>query len=291
MVAGLKFPFSKRRPAIMNSLRKFVAALCLLAATVPVLAAGEPLQMGVFPYLPPAKLQELFDPIAADLEKALGRKVILNSRNEYETFTQALNRQEFDIALIHPFDYPTAHDRHGYFPLARRKDELRGLILVMADSPIRSLQGLKGMTVTNPPREAAVSYLTSMALADAGIDPIKEVRRDYGKSHFSCMQKLLIGEADACGTARQALLHFEKEKQMTARFRVLHETTPVSHSLFVAHKRLASKDREALKARILDWPNTEAGRKIIDSGQFIPFVAASDKDYASVRQIMKTIDR
>ena len=245
--------------------------------------------MGVFPYLPPAKLQELFDPIAADFEKVLGRKVVLSSRNEYETFTDALKREEFDIALIHPFDYPGAHDKNSYLPLARRKEELRGLILVNADSPLKTLQELKGKVISNPPREAAVSYLTSIALLEAGIDPNKGVRRDYGKSHFSCMQKLLIGEADACGTARQALLHFEKEKQMTAKFRVLHETAPVSHSVFVIHKRIVKKDRDALQARILNWPNTPEGKKIIDAGQFIPFVAATDKDYASVRKIMKKI--
>ena len=273
----------------MKKLHQILLSLTLLATAPLATAAGEPLQMGVFPYLPPAKLQELFDPIAADFEKLLGRKVTLSSRNEYDTFTSALHQQEFDIALIHPFDYPVAHDRHGYLPVARRKDELRGLILVNADSPLKTLRDLKGKTVANPPREAAVSYLTSLALKDAGINPDKEVRRDFGKSHFSCMQKLLIGEADACGTARQALLHFEKEKQMTAKFRVLNETQPVSHSLFVVHRRVAEKERAALQARILDWPNTDAGRRIIDAGQFIPFIAASDADYASVRKIQKSI--
>lgn len=274
---------------MMNSVKRLMLSAILLAVTATAHAAGESLQMGVFPYLPPAKLQELFDPIAADFERLLGRKVTLSSRNEYDTFTEALKRQEFDIALIHPFDYPEAHDRHAYLPIARRKEELRGLILVNADSTLKTLQELKGKTIANPPREAAVSYLTSVALLDAGIDPNKGVRRDYGKSHFSCMQKLLIGEADACGTAHQALLHFEKEKQMTSKFRVLHETIPVSHSVFVVNKRIAKKDRDALQALILNWPNTEAGRKIIDRGQFIPFVAATDKDYVSVRKIMKKI--
>lgn len=260
-----------------------------LTLTGAVQAAGETIQMGVFPYLPQGKLQELFEPIASDFEKLLGRKVTLSSRTEYDTFTDALKTQEFDIALIHPFDYPQAHDKYGYLPIARRKDELRGLIIVAAESPVKSLVDLKGKTISNPPREAAVSYLTSIALLGAGIDPAKGVKRDFGKSHFSCMQKVLIGEADACGTARQAMLHFEKEKQLTAKFRVVHETEPVSHSLFVVNKRLPKKERDALQARILDWPNSDAGKKIIDAGQFIPFVAATDKDYASVRKIMKKI--
>lgn len=266
-------------------------ACCLVFAACIANAAAETLHLGVFPYLPPGKLQELFEPIAADLEKALNRKITLSTRAEYESFASALKAQEFDIALIHPFDYPAARDRHGYLPIARRKEELRALILVSADSPIRTLADLRGKTIANPPREAAVSYLTSMALLGAGIDPAKGIKRDFGKSHFSCMQKVLIGEADACGTAYQALMHFEKEKQLTAKFRVLHESEPISHALFVVHKRISGKERDALQARILDWQNTVAGRQIIDAGQFIPFVAAADKDYVSVRKIMNKIGR
>ena len=251
--------------------------------------ADDALKFGVFPYLPQSKLQELFTPIAADFEKALGRKVELSSRAEYATFAEGLRSQTFDIALIQPFDYPAARDRHGYLPVARRGEHLEALIIVPIDSKIRSLKDLKGKTVANPPSEAAVSYLTSMALLDAGVDPLKGVKREFGKSHFSCMQSVLVGSADACGTAEQALLHFEKEKQMTSKFRILYKTPPVAHSLFVVHERVPTEVRGRLQSLILNWPNTEAGKKIIENGQFIPFVLAQDKDYQSVRKAMTRI--
>ena len=102
------------------------------------------------------------------------------------------------------------------------------------------------------------------------------------------MQSVLIGAADACGTAEQALLHFEKEKQMTARFRILHRTGRIPHALFVVHKRVSKSDRDVLLKTILDWPKTEEGKKIIDAGQFIPFVAARDVDYDVVRQYVRS---
>jgi len=41
---------------------------------------------------------------------------------------------------------------------------------------------------------------------------------------------------------------------------------------------------------ILDWPNTEEGRKIIERGHFIPFVVANDAEYEVVRRYIRSRD-
>ncbi len=151
------------------------------------------------------------------------------------------------------------------------------------DSPLTQFSQLKGKTIANPPPVAAVSQLTSMALIEAGIDPDSGVKRDFGKSHFSCMQSVLIGSAAACGTARQALAHFE-EKQMTQRFRILHETPKVPHSLFVVHQRVPEADRERLRQTVLGWSDRPEGQKILNNGHFIPFVAAQNDEYNAIRE-------
>jgi phosphonate transport system substrate-binding protein len=253
-----------------------------------VFAADKPYEFGVFPHLPLAKIRELYEPVAADFESKLGRQVWLSSKADYATFRAALAKEAYDIAFVQPFDYVDAHDRHGYLPLARRASDLEALILVRRDSPLKTLRDLKGKVVANPPVEAAVSYLTTMALRDAGIDPTSGVTRDYSKSHFTCMQSVLIGTADACGTALQALLHFERDKQMSSRFRVLYKTVPIPHTLFVVHGRVPKADRDILLRTILGWSKTEVGRKIIEDGQFFPFVEAHDDEYDVVRKYVRS---
>lgn len=263
---------------------QFLCAIGIAFCGTQASGADKPYEIGVFPYLPLAKIQELYAPMATDFEAKLGRQVRLSSKAEYATFEEELSKETYDIAFVQPFDYVGAHDKHGYLPLARRGEDLEALIVVRHNSPLKTIKDLKGKTVANPPVGAAVSHLTNMALQDAGINPKTGVKRDYGKNHFTCMQSVLIGAADACGTAEQALLHFEKEKQMTTRFRVLHKTARIPHALFVVHKRVPKKDRDTLLKTILDWPKTEEGKKIIDGGQFIPFVAAKDADYHVVRR-------
>ena len=198
--------------------------ICIIVMTVNLLVAGTvstyaaEYQMGVFPYMPPTKLQEVFNPMALDFGTKLGTPVIVSSKADYKSFTDGLAKELYDIAFIQPFDYVTAHDQHHYLPLAGRGEQLKLIIIVKNDSPIRKLSDLKGKVVANPPEVAAVSRLTSKALKEAGLNPVSDVKRDYGKTHFSCAQAVLIGTADACGTAPQALRNFEKEKNYRAIF-------------------------------------------------------------------------
>jgi phosphonate transport system substrate-binding protein len=199
-----------------------------------------------------------------------------------------LRHETYDIALVQPFDYVDAHDKHGYLPLARRGEALEAVIVVREESPLTSILDLKGRIVSNPPADAAVSQLVSMAFRGAGIDPQTGVKRYYAKNHFACLQSVVIGAAEACGTAEQALRTIEKQSQLQARFRILHKTPSIPHALFVAHKRVPQKDREILLQTILEWPNTESGRKILDAGHFVPFVAARDADYEVVRRYIRS---
>ena len=260
-------------------------ALCASQAS----AAEKPYEFGVFPNLPLARIHELHAPMARDFEAKLGRPVRLSSKAAYAAFGEELRNETYDIALVQPFDYVDAHDKHGYLPLARRGEALEAVIVVRQDSPLASIKDLKGRIVSNPPSDAAVSQLTSMAFRDAGIDPQTGVKRFYGKNHYACLQSVVIGAADACGTAEQALRTIEKQKsQPSVQFRILHKTASIPHALFVAHKRVSQKDRDILLQTILGWPGNETGRKILDAGHFVPFVAAKDADYEVVRRYIRT---
>ena len=269
-------------------LRQILGAIGLAFCAAQAGAAEKPYEFGVFPYLPLAKIYDLYAAVASDFEAKLGRQVQLSSKSGYESFEAELRRQTYDIAFVQPFDYAEAHDKHGYLPLARRQEDLQGVILVRPESPLKTIQDLKGRTLANPPADAAVSHLTSMALRDAGIDPQTGVKRFYAKNHFACVQSVVIGAADACGTAEQPLLTLQREGQITTRFRILHKTARIPTALFVVHKRVAQKDREILLRTIVDWPNTVEGKEIIKAGRFMPFVPAKDSDYEVVRRYIRS---
>src|SRR5262249_20818422 len=172
--------FAMRRRLGFRLLCAAALALCAHQAG----AVEKPYDLGILPYLPMTRIHELYGPIAADLSAKLGRQVRLSSKADYPGFRDELRQQTYDIGFVQPFDYVDAHDKYGYWRLARRAERLDAVIVVRQESPLRAIKELQGRTIANPPMDAAVSHLTSMALRDAGIDPETGVKRYYGKNHF-----------------------------------------------------------------------------------------------------------
>lgn len=246
-------------------------------------------QLGVFPHLAAGQIENLFAPMAADLSRAIGRTVVLKTKPTFEAFMEELDDQVYDIAFVQPFDYVRAHDKHGYIPLARRGEPLAGLIAVKTDSPLRSLGELKGKKIGLPPEVAAVSHLTKMALLQAKIDPRTDTKLQYYKAHDSCLQQLLIGEIDACGTAAYPLRFFENKWDV--KFRVLAQTQTISHSLFIVHPRVSKQAREAILKTILSWAETRSGRQLLEKGELKPFIAVTDAEYNAVRAYTRAMQK
>jgi ABC-type phosphate/phosphonate transport system substrate-binding protein len=243
------------------------------------------LLFGVFPHMPATRLFEVFSPVADDFSRVLGQPVKLRSKPEFAEFEQQLQAAVYDIALIQPLDYPWLHEKHGYIALARRAEPLRTVIIVARDSEVKSVGDLRGKTVAHASQRAAVTQITAAALRAEGLDPDRDVKRSFSRNHFSCMQKVLTGQAAACGTARRALAHWEEVKTPGS-FRIIYTAPEMPHALFVVHPRVPERQRRELLRDILSWPDTESGREILSRGKLLPFVAASDADYDRVREFV-----
>lgn len=259
-----------------------ISLFLVCAGFVSSAVANEPqYSLGIFPHMPLSKLLTVYGPVADDFSNQLNHNVIALTKPTFDAYARELEKEAYDIALIQPFDYPMAY-QHGYLPLARRNLELTAIIIVKNNSSIDDINMLKGKIIANPAPKAAVSLMTSKSLEQVGLNPSKDVTRIYTGNHFSCMQNVLIGKADACGTARQALINWQGFK-IKKRFKIIHETMPLPHALFVVHKRIPESSREIIKNSILSWPDREEGKQILSKGNLVPFTEAVDTDYDIIR--------
>lgn len=240
------------------------------------------LVFGVFPYLPPRDLEQVFAPIAADFSRVLGRKVQFTSSSSYEIYAARIDNEEFDIAFMQPFDFVRAADQHKYVPLATRGEPLKALIVTGPDSPVKTLEDLRGKRISLPPMDSAVSHLVRAYLRKNGFVPDKDVMLAYHRSHVSCMQQVLINASAACGTAIPAMRYFKS--RMKVDMRVILESDVIPHTLFTAHSRLPAKDRTLLIETILSWSKTPEGKVILERGKMIPFTTITNEAYDVVRK-------
>lgn len=259
-----------------------ISTLCMIV-TFPVMAQDSaespPYIFGAFPYLPPRELEKVFAPVAADFKLTLDRDIQFMSKTTYESFSRTLvEDQTYDIAFVQPFDYVNAAGRSGYIPLAARPEKLYALIVTTNDSPIRSIVDLKGKRISLPPKDAAISRLIRAYLKKQGLVPGKNIELVYVRSHTSCLQHVLIGLADACGTAPTAM--YRLKNTLSVQLRGIAETDAIPPALFVVHSRVPEPDRKLILKAILAWPKTLEGFEIQLNG----FAPISDSDYDVVRK-------
>ena len=260
-----------------------LSAVCFVLAGGFAHAAAKQCSLGVFPFLSAQRLESIFAPIAAELSKATDCDFHYNSAGSYRSFMDKLKKRKYDVAYVQPFDYVRVAVPHGYLPLAARDSQLTATLVARRDKTIDTLEDLKGATIALPPKVAAVSYLTRAALENDGIDPDKDVKLVYTKNHGSCLQQVLIGKADACGTVDTVANMFEKHNHIKLKW--VAQTPSVPQALFVVRDDVPPEQREQLLQAFLTMPLTPAGLRLFrnpENGRL--FRKIEDKEYDVVRR-------
>lgn len=280
---------------MMTPRQILVIAFCAVANVTTLFSpqagqAADGYTLGVFPFLPPARLEEGHGHFANALSLGLGRHVEFRTRSTFDAFRQEIEDQTYDIIFVQPFDYVVAADKYGYLPLARADEPLTAVIMVKENSDLKSLRDLEQKVIAMPPMSAAVSRLSQAALSEIGLDIRSDLTMIHLRSHSACLQAVLIGEADACATNAVPLRVFQSSRKLT--LRTLAETESIPHVVFAVHERVPRHDRDVMRRTIIGFSDTATGREWLNrSGWSNGFVVAKDEDYDVVRSMSAGLDR
>jgi phosphonate transport system substrate-binding protein len=238
---------------------------------------------GVFPFLSPVHVEQIFSGIVTRLSGSLAHEVRLQSGNSFEEFQAALDAERFDLAFVQPFDYVRFAAKKGYQPLAARSEALAALLVLPEDSTIGSVEDLRGKVVALPPETAAVSFLTRSLLERNGLIPGESVTIRYTRNHETCLSHMLVKTAAACGTAQGPLSVFEG--RVRAKTRILATSVRIQGSLVVAHPRLGKRQIELARKGLLEVTPSQLSDAWAPAGRDKLFVPVRDRDYEPVRLI------
>jgi phosphonate transport system substrate-binding protein len=278
-VAGPRVRRRRRRAAFLAS----AVLLLPLAIRPPGLASESFYTFGVFPFLFPSHVEPIFLPIVSRLSEQIAHDVHLRTTDTFEDFQTALEEERFDFAFVQPFDYVRIAAKKGYRPLVARSGPLTALLVLPDDSPVASIEDLRGRVVALPPESAAVSYLALSVLRNAGLVPGESVTILHTPNHDTCLADMLVKAAAACGTAQGPLSVFESRARV--KIRVLAASDPIPGSLIVAHPRLGEDRIASARRGLLDYAPSLLSREWLPAEEAQVFVAVSDADYEPVRRI------
>ena len=244
----------------------------------------EPVKFGMFPFLPAAQLETDIGPLMGPLSEFLARPVEFRTRSSFEDYLKALKEEQFDIAIVQPFDYVRIQSITVYRPMVRRAKLVKAQFLVN-DPALQRVGDLRAKNVAFPSRNSAVTMLGTNLLLKAGLG-VNDYTSIFADEHASCLLAVANKHADVCVSGSIATDAVLGGRQLT--FRTIAESESISHAVVLYHPRLGVQEQA-----IIDWflslNNTEDGRALLRQAYTAEVVKVSPNDYDRAREIFDEV--
>ncbi|WP_339533228.1 PhnD/SsuA/transferrin family substrate-binding protein [Pseudomonas mucidolens] len=275
----------------------YTGAMALALTSTSLVAQAETVKLAVTDLVGLEELQREFGPFKAELERASGLSIDFLPVTNRTAALEALRFKKVDFILAGPAEYVVMHKRANATVVAGLyRPNYYSMIVVRADSPLFSLQELKGQRLGMGPVGSTSRYLGPMQLlADAHLDPLKDVSVTSTNLRLA-WEGLKGGDLNAMGMGRsdyETFIAQEPQDQRNA-FRVLARSGDLPSDLLMAGEHVPAETVASLRKAIVD--NSAALINSISQGpeqvkryQGMRFLAAiADKDYNVVRSMFST---
>jgi len=240
------------------------------------------------------KLQQNFESFRVNLEKVIDTEIEFVAVENPIAAASALLSGKVDIIFAGPSEYLILNTRAKAIPIiAIQRPDYHSIIVVRADSKVKSLVQLKGKTIAMRKIGSTSGHIApTKLLIDAGLDPKSEIKivmlDDQG------VQALKKGEVDAWATASDRYKNIlEAEKLSEKDFSVIAKGPLLPNDVFVASNQLASSLIAQMRSQMLAHQDkllqSLLAAKANQQYQGGTLVAANDADYNMIREVYQKI--
>lgn len=271
----------------MKRLLFFVLFLLLV---VPAIVSAAEIKLGLLPRLPEKELIDMFTPLAKYLEQETGNKVTLVIPKDFDTYTKQAIAGDFDIGFTNPFIYVQVKKAVPQVePLAIASEpgvgtKLRGVFIVLKESPIKSIKELEGKRISFVDPGSAAGYIAQMLeFQKVGIKK-SDITISFAGKPPKVGETVRDGKADAGGMPESVFKRLPFEYML----KVIGTTTDLPnwalHTTKKTDKSIALKVREAL---LKLKPKTAQADRVLKDAILEGFVLTTDKDFDLMRDAAK----
>lgn len=266
-------------PLLRRARWALLSLLCGVASIMPSHAA-EPYNFGVLNQQPAAETASLWNPILQYLQAKTGLAFKLKMGSTVQETDAMTARGEFDF-LYSNHHFEPDYSQANYRPLVQWGGQpLIGQIVVLADSPIKTLKDISGKTVAFPSKDAFIAYkVTRSALKQAKID----IQPVFGASQQGAAVQLQTGRADAASLSKLFADRFQAEGK--GQLRVLYESEAWPNIPVSAHPRVSKSNVQAVRRALLDLTKDTQGQALLAKLKIPGFLPVIDADYSATRRL------
>ena len=208
------------------------------------------------------------------LEKELKHPLQVKNVDRYSDLEKGLEAGRYDLAFIHPAHIGLRAVRSGNYvgvATAAGYTDYRARVLVAADSPLRTMEDLRGKKIGVPALESITTVMFTATMRGMGEE---NPANWYSATRYQDAVPFMIDNkfTDAGVTASAAVI-----KVWTAKGgRILGETKAVPIKQFLVSRRLSEEQRDKVRDLMLRLADSEAGRQALKGTNMKGFVPWND---------------
>jgi len=257
------------------------------------------IRVGVAAMISPKETARYYTDMVMYVGEKTGRKIEIVQKENYAEMDSLLERKEVDLAFLCSGPYVKNRDKFGaellVAPQSYGQPFYYAYIIVHKDSPIKSLEELKGkkFAFTDPKSNTGKLVPTFMIAKKFNETPerfFSDVM--YSKSHDKSIE--LVAKKLTDGASIDSLIYdysAKKNPVFTRLTKIIEKSPPYGIPPVVVNKSVDSKLKESVKNAFLNMHNDPKGRAILQGIMVDKFIVPKDSDYDSVREMEKFVSR
>ncbi|MBE9398532.1 phosphate/phosphite/phosphonate ABC transporter substrate-binding protein [Pontibacterium sp. N1Y112] len=238
--------------------------------------------LGIVPQFAQRKLFQAWQPLVKELEARTGFSIHIVGSPKIPAFEKRFMAGAYDFAYMNPYHLLLANKTQGYIPLVRDGSrELKGVLVVKKNSPIKSLNDLEKKVLAFPSPNALGASLLMRA------DLVKEHGLNfvslYVQTHSSVYLNVALDQTEAGGGVLSTLN--AQPKELKDKLRILYETQGMPTHPVVAHPRVSKEDREIFRRAWLDLASSQHGKALLERIPMYRSISTDFSDYEAILQL------
>lgn len=271
-------------------MRGILLGLALLTSVLSHAATPLPFAFGVLNQRSLQATAAYWNPILDYVSRRSGVPLELHIGRTANETTDRVVAGKLDFAYTNHLFTPR-RAQLGWRVLARQDSQgIRGQIVVLENSPIRSLKELEGKAVAYANPYGFTGYyvpMDALLRADIKVTPL------FSGNQEAAMGQLMSGQVLAAGVNHQVMADFAQRNGM--KYRVLSESEPYFDLAVMASPRVSLADGEKVRQAFVGMAADPEGARVLQlAGQSIGlarargFVASDDGDYDNYKAFFRT---
>ena len=260
----------------------------------PTSVTGPPLRIGLVPERDIFAQRKRYQALAGYIAKGLNRPVQLVTLNTYEGVLEEFRTDQVDAAFLGSMVAVLAFDRMGARVLVKPElpdgvSTYRGVIFVPEDSPVQSIEDMRGQSIAVVRATTAGNLYPVYLLHQQGIleGPDAPTPRWVG-THDDVILEVMDGKVDV-GAVKDLRLAALKRRHPQIKVRRLATSPGVPNNALVVGKDMDAALADQLSEILLSMDQSDAGKQTLAQFGALRFVPCDLAEYSAIYDMVDEI--